>query len=49
MRVIEIRYRHAEDGKLYRHPFGAGVVAEVLPDGSVLLYHAKGKPLAREF
>lgn len=48
-RVYEIRYKHAADGKNYRHPFKAGVCAELLPDGSVRLYHAKGKPLMRDF
>jgi hypothetical protein len=48
-RVYEIRYKHAADGKNYRHPFQAGVCAEWLPDGSVRLYHKNGKPLMREF
>jgi hypothetical protein len=48
-RVYEIRYRHIEDGANYKHSFRPGVCAELLPDGSVRLYHRDGKPLMREF
>lgn len=47
--VHQIRYTHVQDGKNYEHKFGANVCAELLDDGSVRLFHAKGKPLMREF
>jgi hypothetical protein len=47
--VVEIRYVHVANGKAYKHPFNRGVCAELLPDGSVRLYHANGKPLMQEF
>lgn len=52
-RVYEIRYHHIEkDDKGrqdFKHTFGRGVCAEMLPDGSVRLYHKDGKPLMREY
>ena len=48
----DIRYTHATDGEDYEHTFGEGVrVLLVERDGSrdVLLTHAKGKPLWRNF
>jgi hypothetical protein len=48
-RVEEIRYQHTADGKWYKHPFGPGVCAELLTDGSVRLYHSQGKPLFQWF
>lgn len=47
--VKEIWYVHAEDGKLYRHDFAAGVRAEMLPDGSARLFRTDGKPLWKNF
>lgn len=48
-RVLEIRYKHLEDGKLYKHTFAAGVCARLLPNGDVLLYQKNGKPLMKNF
>lgn len=38
-RVYEVRYRHAQDGRDYKHPFGPGVRATLLKDGRVVLWH----------
>lgn len=52
-RVYEVRYRHvqkdAKGRRDFRHTFRPGVCAELLPDGSVRLYHKDGKPLMREY
>jgi hypothetical protein len=34
-----IRYRHQQDGKDYRHAFGAGSKILLLPDGSIQIKH----------
>ena len=47
--VREIWYVHADDGKLYRHDFAAGVCAERLPDGSARLYRPDGKQVLKHF
>lgn len=47
-RVYELRYRHTEDGKDYKHTFGSGVRATVLRDGRVVLWHP-AKSLWRDF
>lgn len=47
--VVEIRYKHHDDGKYYRHPFRAGVLAIALKGGAVLLRHRQGKPLWEDF
>lgn len=44
-RVYEIAYKHAEDGKAYKHDFASGVCCELLPDGSARLYRMDGKPV----
>lgn len=36
-RVYEVRYRHAQDGKRYRHTFKPGVRMLALTDGTILL------------
>lgn len=36
-RLYELRYKHASDGKDYRHPFGPGASVLLLADGSVLV------------
>jgi hypothetical protein len=36
-RLYELRYKHASDGKDYRHPFGPGASVLLLADGSVLI------------
>jgi hypothetical protein len=36
-RLYELRYKHASDGKDYRHPFGPGASILLLADGSVLI------------
>lgn len=48
-RAYALEYQHAEDGKNYRHDFGAGVCVVLLKDGSVLLRHKNGKPLWGDF
>jgi hypothetical protein len=48
-RVLEIRYKHNDDGKWYKHSFKAGTCAALLPDGTVVLYQQDGKPVARDF
>ncbi len=51
-RVYELRYRHIENGKDYRHQFAAGVELDVIDrDGvrDLLLTHQEGKPLGAEF
>jgi hypothetical protein len=41
-RLYELRYKHAADGKDYRHPFGPGATVSLLADGSVWI-HARHK------
>lgn len=48
-RVLEIKYKHNDDGKWYRHTFKAGTCAALLSDGTVVLYQQDGKPVARDF
>lgn len=51
-RVYEIRYRHAEDGVDYRHPFRAGAHLKIIRRGrqtGVLVVHPDGLPLAKDF
>lgn len=36
-RLYELRYKHAKDGKDYRHPFGPGASVVLLSDGNVLI------------
>jgi hypothetical protein len=52
-RVYEIRYKHVEADERgrrnFKHTFRPGVCAEMLPDGSVRLYHKDGKPLMRDY
>lgn len=38
-RVIEIRYQHKDDGKLYKHRFGKGVRLKAEKSGEVTLSH----------
>jgi len=40
-RLYELRYKHAADGKDYRHPFGPGASVLLLTDGSVLIRSKK--------
>jgi hypothetical protein len=47
-RVRMIEYDHTADGKVYRHTFRTGVMMDLLPDGSVRLYHEAGKPLWKD-
>jgi hypothetical protein len=37
--VEKIYYKHAEDGKYYKHKFKTGVCMKALEDGSILIYH----------
>jgi hypothetical protein len=48
-RVLEIKYRHAADGKWYKHTFKAGVCAMLMDNGTVVLYQKNGKPVAQDF
>lgn len=43
--VHAVSYTHADDGRDYRHEFGAGVRATLHPDGAVTLRHRDGRPL----
>jgi len=47
--VIQIAYRHADDGKLYRHEFARGVHMQALPDGSLHIHAAGNKRLWGEY
>lgn len=40
--VIAIAYRHAEDGKQYKHEFAPGVEMRCLPDGSIHIRSPRG-------
>ncbi len=47
--VYEISYRHAADGKNYKHEFGPGVMLSLwTADGSLRLHNRDGKPLAQD-
>lgn len=48
-RAFALEYRHAADGKAYRHDFKTGVRIECMPDGSVRLYRMDRKPIFGEF
>jgi hypothetical protein len=48
LEVYEIRYRHATDGKDYRHEFETGVIMLGQPDGSIKIESATGKKLWEE-
>ncbi len=48
-RVFEVAYKHATDGKAYKHEFAAGVCMEALPDGSIRIYSMRGKRLWGDF
>lgn len=49
-RVLEITYRHNEDGEWYRHRFLAGVSARMIEGGkAVVLYRKDGKPIMQDF
>lgn len=45
--VHEVRYQHAEDGELYKHPFNPGVKMFALDSGEILL--TSEKPLWEDF
>jgi hypothetical protein len=49
--VVEIRYKHAEDGKYYKHSFKPGTVQLFAADGSnrATLLRVDGKPLTSEY
>ena len=47
--VEEIRYRHAHDGKYYKHPFEKGVALRGNPDGTATLYRPDGRPVWEQF
>lgn len=50
MSVYEIRYRHANDGKDYKHPFERDDVLMLgMPDGSLKIESASGKKLWQNF
>lgn len=49
--VIEIKYRHAEDGRLYRHKFARDQV-EIIGNGRshrCVLRRKDGRPILREY
>lgn len=48
-RAYGLEYRHAGDGKDYRHDFATGVRIECMGDGSVRLYRMDRKPVWEEF
>lgn len=45
LRVYEIRYQHAADGKDYKHAFETGVIMWGMPDGSIRVESATGERL----
>lgn len=47
--VAAVEYRHADDGRDYRHDFGPGVTMDAEPDGSIRLTDARGRGLHRDF
>lgn len=47
--VHSIAYRHAEDGKPYRHDFRRGVQVTLNRDGSGTLRHRDGRPIWADF
>lgn len=48
--VFEIRYRHAADGKDYKHPFETDdVILLGMPDGSLKIESASGNRLWQHF
>lgn len=48
-RVYAIEYKHAEDGKDYRHDFQTGVLMAPQSDGSLVIRHKANKPLVEDF
>lgn len=48
LEVYEIRYRHATDGKDYKHEFETGVMLLGKPDGSLKIESATGVKLWEE-
>jgi hypothetical protein len=48
-RALAAEYVHTENGQNYRHDFQRGVTIEALPDGSVRMFRADGKPIIRDF
>lgn len=44
-RIEEVRYRHAKDGKWYKHPFTSQSTIELLRDGSFRVFSPSGKQL----
>lgn len=49
--VVEIRYRHAEDGRLYKHTFKRGQVVLIANGKSArcVLKRKDGRAILREF
>lgn len=43
--IFEVRYRHAADGRPYKHTFRPGAKILLLPNGDVLLRAANGRRL----
>lgn len=43
--VEQVRYRHAEDGKWYKHDFDPGASIELMRDGSARIRRKDGKPV----
>lgn len=43
-RPVDIRYQHADDGKLYEHKFSKGTHIRLNPDGTFTGYNVAGKP-----
>lgn len=46
---LEIKYKHAQDGKYYRHTFKRGDVIELMADGSFRVRNRDGKTLWGDF
>lgn len=46
--LYEIRYRHAQDHKNYKHPFQQGVRVTLLKDGRAVIWHPS-KPVWQDF